>query len=235
MSIQSMRRAQRVRSDDVFFPAMALMILGVVVVGFWPSYVGAGMVMAKLPSPVVHIHAAIFVSWIVLLVAQNFLVAARRIKWHIALGVLGVVLPPLMVVFGVMTTFEFVRRQAPDVLPRLIVVGDFEQLSLFVILVAWAMVKRRSPAAHKRLMTLGTLAIMGPAINRFPFPDRFALLGTILIYLGLPLLVVAYDVWSLRRVHRTTVVGTAAIVVVALTIVPVSQMGFMRGVVEWMR
>src|SRR5277367_5208885 len=96
---------QKVRSDDIFFPTMALLILGVVVVGFAQSYFFAGMLFAKLPSTLVHIHGALFVSWIFFLVIQTSLVAARKVKWHMTLGIGGLVLPPLMVVVGVLTLF----------------------------------------------------------------------------------------------------------------------------------
>jgi hypothetical protein len=120
--------AKRIRSDDIFFPAVSLIIFGVVFYGFAQSYFLAGMVRAKLPNKLVHVHGAIFVSWIVLLIAQNFLVAARKIKWHITLGLLGFILPPLMVVFGVLTLFDSIRRNATGLPPQLLLVGDIEEL-----------------------------------------------------------------------------------------------------------
>ena len=83
----------------------------------------------------------------------------------------------------------------------------------FVLQTGWGMLDRRDAAAHKRLMMLGTLAIMGPAINRWPFPAAVRLPGTIAVYLALPLLLVVYDLWSRLRVHRTTAIGYAAIAV----------------------
>src|ERR1700735_4054615 len=105
------------RSDDIFFPAMSVLILAVVVFGFAQSYFLPGLVFAKLPNALVHIHGALFVSWIFLLVLQNFLVAARKIKWHITLGVLGLILPPLMTVFGVLTVFDSIRRNGTPFIP----------------------------------------------------------------------------------------------------------------------
>jgi hypothetical protein len=212
---------------------MSLLILAVVVIGFAQSYFLAGMVRAKLPNKLVHIHGAIFVSWIFLLVIQNVLIAARKIRWHITLGVLGVVLPPLMVVFGILTLFDSIRRAGVDLPAGLLLAGDLEELALFAVLIAWAMVVRRTPAAHKRLMILGTLAIVGPAVNRWPFPDALRLPGTIVVILGLPLLVVAYDVWALWRVHRTTWIATACIWIEALTLIPISQLRLWQPVIRW--
>lgn len=230
-----MAQARRIRSDDIFFPAMSIVIFGVVFYGFAQSYFLAGMVRAKLPNAMVHIHGALFVAWIALLIVQNFLVVARKIRWHMTLGILGVLLPPLMVVFGVLTLFDSIRRVGTDLSPELLLVGDLEQLALFAGLVTWAMVVRRTPAAHKRLMLLGTMAILGPAINRWPFPDAIRLPATIVLYLGLPLGVVLYDIWSVRRVYRATTVGASLIVIVALTLIPVTNLPIWHPFVEWIR
>jgi len=225
--------AKRVRSDDIFFPVMSLVMFGVVFYGFAQSYFLAGMLRAKLPNKLVHIHGAIFVSWIVLLIVQNFLVAARKVKWHRSLGVLGLILPPLMVVFGMLTLFDSIRRNATGLPPQLLLVGDSEELILFAVLIAWAMIVRRTPAAHKRLMILGTMAIMGPAINRWPFPDAIRLPATLALTLVLPLLVVAYDLWSMRRVQRETLVGTSLIFAAALTLIPVVNLPIWQPAVRW--
>jgi hypothetical protein len=212
---------------------MSLVIFGVVFYGFAQSYFLAGMLRAKLPNTLVHIHGAIFVSWILLLIVQNFLVAARKVKWHMTLGMLGLILPPLMVVFGMLTLFDSIRRNATGLPPQLLLVGDSEELILFAVLIAWAMIVRRKPAAHKRLMILGTMAILGPAINRWPFPDSIRLPATVALTLVLPLIVVGYDLWSMRRVQRETVIGTSLIVVAALTLIPVVNLPVWQPVVRW--
>lgn len=86
---------QKLRADDIFFPAMALLIRGVVVLGFSQTYFFAGMLRAKLPNTLVHIHGPIFVFWIFFLVILTSLVAIGIVKWHMTLGICGVILPPL--------------------------------------------------------------------------------------------------------------------------------------------
>jgi hypothetical protein len=226
---------RKLRADDIFFPAMALLILAVVFIGFAQSYFLPGMVMAKLPNKLVHIHGALFVGWIFLLVLQTSLIAARQVKLHMSLGVLALILPPLMAVFGMLTLFDSIRRNAIGIPGELILVGDTEELILFVFLIGWAVVARRNPATHKRLMILGTLALMGPAVNRWPFPPAFRLPGTILVCAGLPLLVVIYDLCMTKRVLRATWVGTLLIMVSIFTIVPVSQMPVFHGIVARIR
>ncbi len=224
-------RAPRVRSDDIFFPAMALLLLGIVLTGFGRTYFLAGMMFAKLPNALVHVHGAVFVSWILLLVVQTSLVAAHKVKWHRKLGVLSLILIPSMLILGILTLFDFVRRVTPDEHPEALFVGDLETIILFVFLTTWALLARRDAASHKRLMILGTMAIMGPAIARWNVSIPITL-GTIF---GLPLLVLAYDLWTLKRVHRTTIVAIVLTAAWTLTVLPFSNLPFWHHCVEWIR
>jgi hypothetical protein len=221
----------KLRSDDIFFPAMALLILVIVVTGFAQSYFLAGMIRAKLPGALVHIHGAIFVSWIFLLVAQTSLIALRKVKLHMTLGILGFILPPLMVVFGTLTMFDAVRRNQLDIPPEILLAGDLGNLLIFIVLISWGMLARRSSAFHKRLMILGTMAITGPAIDRW----GFGLNVTLGVILALPLLVLGYDLWSTRRVHRTTAVAFAMIATLIFTLLPVSRLGLWQHLIGWIR
>lgn len=226
---------RRLRSDDVFFPGMALLILIVVFIGFAQSYFLPGMVLAPLPNKLVHIHGALFVSWIFYLVLQNALVAVRKVRVHMTLGILGLILPPLMAIFGVLTVFNSIQRNGTGIPPELLIVGDFEELALFLGLTAWGLLARRDPVAHKRLMILGTIAIVGPAINRWPFPAEIRLPATMAVYSVLPLLVIGYDLWSRRRIHRSTAIATTVILTAMLTLVPVANLPIWQGFVAWIR
>jgi hypothetical protein len=226
-----LEQRQKNRADDIFFPAMALLILVIVVTGFAQSYFLAGMVRAKLPNTLVHIHGALFVSWIFLLLIQTTLVSVRKLRWHIALGVMGIILPPLMLIFGTLTLFDSIRRAQLGIPPEILLVGDLEQLILFVVLIAWAMIARRNAASHKRLMILGTMAILGPAIDRW----HFGLPVTIGVSLALPLLIVGYDLCLLRRVHRSTAIGYAMVATMILTLLPVSSLPVWQHCIHWIR
>jgi hypothetical protein len=221
----------RLRTDDIFFPAMALLILGIVVTGFGKSYFLAGMLSAKLPNALVHVHGAVFVLWIFLLVTQPWLIAAHKVKWHMKLGVLSLALIPAMSILGVLTLFDFIRRAEPDEGAELLLVGDLEILLLFVALTSWGLLARRDAASHKRLMILGTMAIMGPAIGRWNLGIPAAL-GVIF---ALPLLVVAYDLLILKRIHRTTAVATLLTAAWVFTLVPFSKLAFWHQCVNWIR
>src|SRR6476661_6927688 len=90
------------RYDNLFFSAMALLILATVFLGFARTYYLAGMIRAPLPAFIIHLHGAAFSCWILLLVTQTALVSAGRVDIHRRLGVLGFLLACSMVVLGVL-------------------------------------------------------------------------------------------------------------------------------------
>jgi len=221
----------RMRADDIFFPAMACLILAIVVTGFGRSYFFAGMMLAKLPNTLVHVHGAVFVLWIFLLVAQPWLVSAHKLSWHMKLGALSIVLLPPMSILGILTLLDYIRRAQPDDGLEMLLVGDMGILILFVGLTTWGLLARRDSAAHKRLMILGTMAIMGPAIGRWNLGIPVSL-GVIF---ALPLFVLAYDLWALRRIHRTTAIAICLTATWVLTLAPLSNLPIWHRCVDWIR
>src|SRR4051812_6872651 len=100
----------RVR-EHLFFGTMTVVIALVVFIGFARTYYLAGVFNAKpLAAPIVHLHGAVFTSWIVLLLTQSLLVGTGHTRIHRRLGIMGLVLAPLMVVFGVLVAVEMVKR-----------------------------------------------------------------------------------------------------------------------------
>jgi hypothetical protein len=95
------------RYDRQFFMAMVILLEAVVAIGFAPTYYMAGVFRAPLPSLIVHLHGAIFSSWMILLFMQTVLVSAKRIKLHRTLGLAGFLLACLMPVIAVLTTADF--------------------------------------------------------------------------------------------------------------------------------
>ena len=96
--------------EHLFFWGMSALIALVVFIGFARTYFLASYFHPKpLAGPIVHIHAAVFTCWILLLVAQTSLAASGNIAIHRRLGlVLG--LAPLIVILGVLVANEMLRR-----------------------------------------------------------------------------------------------------------------------------
>ena len=230
------RSPTRKRPEDVFFCALTALIIVAVFIGFAHTYFLAGGLAAKLPSWLVHVHAALFTSWILLLAVQVSLVSVGRVRWHTRLGVLGMFVAPLMVVVGFATLVAAVRRQfLPPAPLRMVLVADTLTLCMFGGLVLCAFLARRDAAAHKRLMLLATCVILAPAISRWPYHFMesatafFTVLDSFLVFL------VGYDLWTRRSLHRTTIWGVLLTAAWQLTYRPLAHSGLLDRVVVWLQ
>jgi hypothetical protein len=223
------------RRDDIFFTGMILWILAMVFIGFAHTYYMAGIFHAKLPSPLVHVHGAIFTCWLLLLLVQVTLVSAGRVNWHMRVGIFGMILAGLMVIVGFMTLVGALRRHAVFgmSIEQLFAV-DVLQLSCFAVLIFWAFWLRTDGAAHKRLVILATASLMGPALSRWPFDFVFS---SDFVFYGLLdsflILMILFDLWSLRKIHRATIWGSLLIVATQYAVHPLGHAAFWHRFTAW--
>jgi hypothetical protein len=227
----------RKRTDDIFFMAMALLILGTVFYGFAQTYYLAGMFRAQLPSAVVHVHGAVFSLWVLLFVTQVFLVSAKRIQWHMRLGVLGMFLAPLLVLLGFAVMVDAVRRHAQfGIGIDAITAGDTLFLVVFSILVTWAFRARRNPPEHKRLMILSMVPLLGPALARWPLPFIFSPLVLFFVLWDFAVIcLIVFDLVTLKKLHRATIAGALLILVMQFLIMPIGHSAWWHHIVLWVQ
>lgn len=194
--------------ERVFFGAMAILLCVIVIIGFTPTYFGAGVFRAPLPSAVLHIHGAVFSLWMILFLVQTAFISAHRVRWHRTFGTIAFCLPPLMIVLGIMAAIDALHRNVrigpldPSVSLAIPLIGILA--FTMVIYASWH--TRRRPDAHKRLILLGTMGLTEAAWGRFPWPSMgippaAGAVGGLGI---LVLLLVIYDLIALHRVHRST-------------------------------
>lgn len=228
------------RAERIFFCVVAAVIAITVLLGFAKTYFLAGLFAAKLPSTLVHIHGALFTTWIGLLTTQIILITMGRVRWHMRLGVVGMFLAPLMVAVGFATLFAAIRRPTGlPVLPlrvqHIITARDTLTLCIFVGLTLWAFLARHDAAAHKRLMLLATIAILGPAVARWPFAFVHGPFGILPVLDSFLALLVFYDLWTRRSLHRATVCGLLLTIAWQATYVPLANSALMNQVFTWVQ
>ncbi|HEX7157451.1 MAG TPA: hypothetical protein VF214_00445 [Edaphobacter sp.] len=193
--------------ERVFYSGMAILLCVCVYIGFAPTYFRAGLLRAPLPGKVFHVHGAVFTLWMLVFLVQSALISAHRVKWHRSLGTVFFCLPPIMIVLGVIAGIDALHlgiRIGPldpavsFAIPMMSIVGFVP-----VIYASWR--ARRRPDAHKRLILIATSGLVAAAFGRFPWariglpPAAGAVTG-----LGiLCLMILAYDLISLRRIHRS--------------------------------
>jgi hypothetical protein len=214
-------------AERSFFAGMAVLLCVVVFIGFSPTYFRAGMLRAPLPSPILHVHGAVFTIWMLLYLVQSALISARRVAWHRSFGTVAFCLPPIMIVLGMIAALDAFHRGArigpldPAVSLAIPLLG----IICFAIVIFAAWHTRRRPDAHKRLVLFATIGLTEAAFGRFPWsliglpPAAGAVTG-----LGiLVLLVIAYDLISLHRIHRSTLWAAPLTFAVGAFAVPIGM------------
>jgi len=228
--------------ERVFFGGMAILLCACVIIGFAPTYFAVGMVKAPLPSPILHFHGAAFTLWMVLYLVQSALISAKRVAWHRSLGTIAFCLPPVMIVLGLWAALDALHRKVsigpldPAVSLSIPLLG----ILWFTVLIFAAWQTRRRPDAHKRLILLGTIALVDAALGRFPW-GRFGMSPAAGAVTGLGMLIVllvAYDLFALRRIHRSTMWAAPITFAVGAFAVPIgmtpawhAMAGFLDGTV----
>ena len=195
---------------------MALLLVALVFIGFAPSFFLRGLVNVPRPNPTlppgVLLHGGIFTLWMLAVVAQTQLVAARRTDIHMKLGVLTVLLAIALIPIMYLTSVWQVSRanQPPMTDPLTWTIVPLAAIIPFAILIWTGWIHRRNPQWHKRAM-LGAaiLIVAGPAIGRLPIAPPTLGGMTFLLLLGLVLFVPLF-IWDRRsqgRVHPATWFG----------------------------
>lgn len=199
------RPARAVRSP--FFFHLSLAFLAIALIGFSTTFfipLARGTFTAP---PVVHLHGALLFGWLAFFTAQAVFIRNRNQRVHRRLGWLGLALSIAIVVSGIAVGLFATRRDmagTTETWP----VGNFVniviEMALFGALVAAAVLTRRNPEAHKRLLVLATISALGPAWFRFrhfmPYVPNpvvtFSLIADAVL-----LVAIARDWLTLKRVH----------------------------------
>jgi hypothetical protein len=206
------RPANRGR-ERVFFCGMTVLMIATVQLGFRKTFFPVGPRPAALSSWVIEVHGALFSLYLLLLLVQTGLIAARRMRWHMSLGLAVYGLAGLMIPLGVMAAADELRRDlaggAPypngGIDPRTFSLVSVMGMVMFGTLITWSYLARRRPDVHKRLVLYATLSMMDAGVDRWPLPAMGMSQGwATWIYTALLLLPLVYDLISLGRVHWVT-------------------------------
>ena len=175
------------------------------------------------PAPtIVHIHAAVFTTWMLFLTAQVLLVLGNRIVWHRTLGWFAAGWACLMGIVGpwAVMASQAINLHNPEMSDPPFLAVNIVDLAGFLILIAWGLTLRKNPAAHRRMMILATVSLADPGFSRFdsyflPNEPQSVIVWFFWVFYGNVLLVAlmaAWD-WYRGRLMRSFVVGAAALLV----------------------
>lgn len=195
--------------DRWIYVFMSAWFIAIVLAGFIPSSITKiEMVRAGLRPPfplVMHLHAALMGSFLLLLLAQTWLMATGRSAQHMRLGLVSLVLAPAIVIVGLilaptmyhqlLDAFQAAPADQRERLQKALLHSENIKLIqirigiLFPLFLAIALrARRRDPGLHKRMMFLATAVPLPAGIDRIPWlphslpesplsPDLYVLLA----------------------------------------------------------
>lgn len=173
--------------DRWIYVGMAGLLTITILVGFLPdSLMKLGLLAENKRAPLpamMHVHAVLMGSWMLLLLTQTTLMATGRKGLHMKLGIIGMFLAPALVIVGVMlvqvnarTYVEWIATAPPELRAQAdahmqrsanIMLIQFRTGITFLALVWIALRARRLDlATHKRLLILATTVPLSAAFNR---------------------------------------------------------------------
>ncbi|MVM28464.1 hypothetical protein GO755_00365 [Spirosoma sp. HMF4905] len=219
--VESVAAIRPIHRGRYFFVGMAILFFIISIVGFTPSYQGMSSGSLKFHW-FVHVHGAIMTSWLAMFLAQSVLAARGNLKYHRKLGQIGFVLGILVyLVAGITSTRARLSLYLP-VESELwdILLVELYSMNLFGLFFTWGMLVRKNVAAHKRLLLLATIALMGAGIDRTSWlPGLYSAFYVRFIYLDtLVIALFFYDWITLRRIHQISLIGMGIIVALQTTI-----------------
>lgn len=201
----------------VFLWAHAV-LLAVVLVGFARSFYLRDLFLRNALDLPLQLHGVALTGWFGLVFLQAAVMATGRRHLHRRLAWLAAPILAAVVATSLFINTRLARSLGSARDPEnMFVWGNYMSLVAFVGLVAAALMLRRRPDTHRRLMLMASIAIVGPAFARLSFWPVFGLglagapafaVAGLLLLLALAL---AVDRVRCGRVHPATWAGVGAI------------------------
>jgi len=199
--------------DKYFYLAMGLLTAATVYAGFSQT-VNMNLFHPAVPRPkLLWFHGTAFSGWVLFYIFQSSLVRTRNVKIHRTIGWFGAALGAMMVPLGfttavVMTRFDLHTLKETGVAEFMII--PFYDMIVFGTLVALAILWRRKPELHRRLLFLATAGLLDAAFGRFDYLFNRNLFAVCV--LGVMLLGVVRDLLVDKRIHKVYLVALPCLI-----------------------
>src|SRR2546423_15147069 len=207
-------------TDRKFYTGIAIAMLFTALFGFSRTYFfglisgHARTITGRVPNTTVHLHALLFVSWLVLFIVQTSLIATHRVKVHRKLGYFGAALAAAMILVGGRPAIESARLGAapPGANSWSFIAIPFGDIATFAIFVIAAVLSRNNKDRHKRLIILASASLMAAPLARFPGVLAIGALFSYVLMLLFPIAGVVYDRRAPGRVPPACMGGLGLVV-----------------------
>lgn len=193
---------EKFRGGEAFFFYYSFIIFVIVAGGF-----GANALVNTdlLPpsSPILYVHGIIMIVWYGLVVIQTGLIRSGNYSVHMALGKASFILATGIVISGTLISMYSFHRPSGF---EIVTINLFILVS-FIVLYTLALINRNYADRHKRLMVFASIALILPALGRITQALGISDFASFPVWLILMIVVVAYDIVVLRKIHWATILG----------------------------
>lgn len=205
------------RYDRRLFAAAAVLFPILILIGFAQTYyLKLAFGTPPLRSWLVHVHGLVMTLWVVFFISQVWLIRSKSHRTHMKLGLLGIALAIVVFVVGFFTAVGGAKYASgpPAIDPMQFLIVPFLDVWIFAGLFSAAIIYRKRPADHKRLMLLTAINFLPPAIGRFPF-EPFTSAGP-LAFFGVPaaitIVLLVIDTWRNRKLNVPFLIGSVVLI-----------------------
>lgn len=157
-----------------------LFFIILVAAGFYTTYFNR--IFEPTPA-VIHIHFVLMALWLIMLIAQPFLIKYKKLKWHRLLGKVSYILVPLVLLTAFLLirneyyrNIEGLNQQVAKGLKQYSPAEILQQAAAapiglfyftwFLVFYFLAVKNRRKSPQHARYMLATTLTLTGPTVDR---------------------------------------------------------------------
>ncbi len=137
--------------------------------GFYQTYTSQFPTF-KDATPIIHIHGALLMTWMLLLIVQPLLIQYGKAQLHRTIGNVSWVLGPLVIIFlfliGKGGYNRGIEANFPEIEMRKFIVLDMRGFISFAIFWSLAMMHRKVSPTHMRYMIATGILGLGPGVGR---------------------------------------------------------------------
>lgn len=214
---------QGARKGGPSFALVMTIIMTLFVFGGFGMHSALPALRGQFPPapPIVHLHAMLFVSWMLLLVTQSALAGSGNLKLHRSLGTFGIAFATLVIFAGLLMQliashrgWEAGRPAGSD--------GLYLGLLAFVgftwMFTVAIRTRARNPQVHKRMVLWAMLPVLPPGVNRFwanvlGLDDPVPTFWLYLTLWGMAAAILGQEWAERRRIGTWSILGAAWIVI----------------------
>lgn len=202
------------KSKFTFFTAIAWLGIIAILVGFLKTFIIPIISGTKTWPMAIYAHAFFVFGWVVIFLTQSLLIQNRKYNTHIFIGKWSAFIALGAAISIIPAALYQVERELKEGLGQTAIspiVGSVASATMFLSLVTLAIVYRKSPQIHKRLMLLATILLIWPAWFRwrhyFPSVERPDIWFAVVLADSLIIVAFIWDWLRNQRIHPALLCG----------------------------